>query len=343
MTRTIFTSENTMSSITPHLPRPRRVLMRRPRSLPSIRQLCTRTCFTPPLISLPTVTPPCPSSMWQYAISMSSQGVLYSFPMYILPDLMAMQSSPVEKRMPSALTFLQLSGSKPSVLGLFQGAVTLTLMKARSLLKHGCRFQEGELMKCTPCTVTFSQSLRYSSLGRAGLSPVLGLSHQPASPPRPLTVPSPIMFTFFSPNPFIAEAWQAWASPSQPPIMYSPWAFFASALPGRIGKALLSVHRSSSAPRAISRVMLLLRNRGSTLYLPSGISTLPFSGHAPIAACIAGVSSASPSPFAPKSRTFKQQYSLPVRKESVSAPFLTSYSVSGARPYRLMTLVSPLT
>ena len=69
-----------------------------------------------PAFSLPIVTPPCPRSIQQLRTRISLEGVRYVFPRYILPDLIAMQSSPTEKYTPAISTLVQDSGSMPSVL-----------------------------------------------------------------------------------------------------------------------------------------------------------------------------------------------------------------------------------
>ncbi len=72
---------------------------------------------TPPVISLPMVTPPWPSANVQLRMTMSSDGTLTRLPSAFFPDLMAMQSSPVLNVHPWMTTSRQDSGSQPSLFG----------------------------------------------------------------------------------------------------------------------------------------------------------------------------------------------------------------------------------
>lgn len=90
--------ENSTPSTTQVLPRPRRVLIRIPRSVWENRHWLTDSSRIPPDISLPSTTAPWAYSIRQFRITWRMAGVLYRAPMYIFPDLMAMASSPTEKR-----------------------------------------------------------------------------------------------------------------------------------------------------------------------------------------------------------------------------------------------------
>jgi len=92
MTLLITTLLTRMSSTAP--PRPRVVLMRMPRSVPSKMQLLIVTLRTPPDISLPMTTPPWPSNIVQLVTVMFSQGRPTRRPSASRPDLIVMQSSP---------------------------------------------------------------------------------------------------------------------------------------------------------------------------------------------------------------------------------------------------------
>ena len=114
-----------------------------PRSVPSKTQLLMVTFFTPPLISLPITTPPCPLNMVQLVMVIFSQGTPSLRACKSRPDLMVMQSSPTEMWQSLMCTFLQDSGLMPSVLG------------------------EGTLWMVMPLMVTLSQKFRiYSPEGR---------------------------------------------------------------------------------------------------------------------------------------------------------------------------------
>ena len=78
------------------------------------------TFLTPPLISLPMTRPPWPRLRQQLRMVTFSQGTCSFMPKNSLPDFSAMQSSPTCTWLPMMLTFLQLSGSMPSVLGLVE-------------------------------------------------------------------------------------------------------------------------------------------------------------------------------------------------------------------------------
>ena len=98
-------------------PRPRDAFSRIPASVPSKTQFEMVTRFTPPDISLPITTPPCPESMIQLVIVMFSQAFPYLRPSASRPDLMVMQSSPTLMKQSEMRTLRQEVGLMPSVLG----------------------------------------------------------------------------------------------------------------------------------------------------------------------------------------------------------------------------------
>ena len=71
----------------------------------------------PPEISLPMVTPPCPSFIVQSRMITFSTGTLTRRPSSLRPDLSAMQSSPVSKAQRSISTSRHDSGLQPSLFG----------------------------------------------------------------------------------------------------------------------------------------------------------------------------------------------------------------------------------
>src|SRR5690554_5733885 len=134
------------------------VLMRMPRSRSGllISQFSTNTLRAPPEISLPITTPPWPLRILQPLIRIFSEGVFKRRPSLFLPDLMAIQSSPVSKKQFSITTFLQDSGLQPSELGPRLSQVTplmVTLWQRTGLIN-----QKGALVMVTPSISTFSQS-----------------------------------------------------------------------------------------------------------------------------------------------------------------------------------------
>src|SRR6185312_3708066 len=113
-----------------------------------ISQSWANTLRTPPDISLPTVTPPCPFFMWQPRITMFSAGTFTRRPSSLRPDLMAMQSSPVLKKQFSISTSEHDSGSHPSVFGpelLIYRSLTVTFLQ-----RHGVTCHMGEFSRRTP-------------------------------------------------------------------------------------------------------------------------------------------------------------------------------------------------
>src|SRR5215471_16250575 len=117
-----------------------------------MRQFSMKTLLTPPEISLPTDTPPCPFFMWQSRMITLRVGVCSLRPSAFLPDLMAMQSSPVLKKQFSMRTSVHDSGSHPSVLGPEASIVsprTITFVHST-----GCTCHMGEPSKVTPSIST---------------------------------------------------------------------------------------------------------------------------------------------------------------------------------------------
>ena len=82
------------------------------------------TLRTPPLISLPMTTPPCPCTIVQPVIVMFSHGTRSGEAS--VPALMVMQSSPTSMWQSLIRTFRHDSGLMPSVLGESGGLVIRT-------------------------------------------------------------------------------------------------------------------------------------------------------------------------------------------------------------------------
>ena len=184
--------------------------------------------------------------------------------MYSLPDLSAMQSSPKEKCAPASRMPSQLSGSKPSVFGLFAGALTRMFRKRKSLEKYGCKFHDGEFWNVTPCTVTFLQWLRKSIRGRHAPRRTLQFCHQSPFSPCPSSTPSPYSTTSSTSIPLINAAYMSSGLPSHEPRFKSSVSSVDRIIPGRIGNLLRSVSSSSVAPRRSSMRTWLFSISGST-------------------------------------------------------------------------------
>src|SRR5215471_18028551 len=126
-----------------------------------MRQLSANTLRTPPDISLPTVTPPWPSCMWQSWITMFCDGRLTRRPSAFLPDLIAMQSSPVEKLQSLISTSVHDSGSQPSVFGADSRlalAPVIVMLRTMTLAQStGWTCHMGEFFSVTPSINTFWQ------------------------------------------------------------------------------------------------------------------------------------------------------------------------------------------
>src|SRR5690606_4314096 len=130
----------------------------------SILQFLTYTLRTPAEISLPITTPPWPSFIIQSSTTMFSLGIFTLRPSSFLPDLIAIQSSPVSNTQFLMCTFLLYSGSQPSLLGPWLLTVTPSTVTLLHLI--GCITQKGALIKVTPCIRTFSQSKGSMKVGR---------------------------------------------------------------------------------------------------------------------------------------------------------------------------------
>ena len=119
-----------------------------------MRQRSAKMFRAPPEISLPMVTPPCPSFITQSRMTMFSTGTLTRRPSLLRPDLMAMQSSPVSNVHRSIRTSRHDSGLQPSLLGPW---VTIVSPRTVTFLHStGCTSHMGELWIVTPSMSTFS-------------------------------------------------------------------------------------------------------------------------------------------------------------------------------------------
>ena len=88
-----------------------------PRSVPLTTQSWIQISQMPPDIPLPIATAACPPIKRQFFTSICSQGRPTRHPSSFMPELIAMQSSPVSKVQSSISTFLHESGLQPSVFG----------------------------------------------------------------------------------------------------------------------------------------------------------------------------------------------------------------------------------
>src|SRR5260370_26576422 len=122
----------------------------------SMWQFSAKTLLTPPEISLPTVTPPWPSFMRHPWMTMLREGVLVLRPSAFLPDLMAMQSSPVLKKQSLISTSVHDSGSQPSVFG--PKALMLSPRTVTFVQRQGCTCHIGDPRSETPSISTFLQA-----------------------------------------------------------------------------------------------------------------------------------------------------------------------------------------
>lgn len=185
------------SSTTP--PRPRRVLSRTPRSVPSKTQSLMTMPRTSPDISLPITTPPWPCSIVQFAMITFSHGA-GSADDASVPALMAMQSSPTSIWQSVMRTFRHDSGSMPSVFGESAGFFMRTPETRTSLHRKGWTVQAGEFSSTTSRIVTRVECRKLMRVGRAASrdSPRRTLSHQKEPPPS--IVPRPVTDTLVSPS-----------------------------------------------------------------------------------------------------------------------------------------------
>src|SRR6266481_5311116 len=126
-----------------------------------MRQFSANTLRTPPEISLPIVTPPWPSFIRQFWITIFSEGTLTRRPSAFLPALIAMQSSPVLKSQFLINTSVHDSGSQPSVLGpdsrLILPPVIVILCTVTFVQSTGWTCHIGEFFRVTPSINTFLQ------------------------------------------------------------------------------------------------------------------------------------------------------------------------------------------
>ena len=177
-------------------------------------------------------------------------------------------------------------------------------MNLRWLLKYGCIVHDGEFCTVIPCIIILLQWLMKNNLGLHAVFLILQLFHQFSNVVLPSIVPSPVITTFSALIPQRIAEKQSSGFPSHEPRLYSSFSSYDSITPGSIGNLSLSVNADNTAPFASSSVKSLFKNTLETLYSPSGTRTLESLGHAIIAHWIAFVSSCTPSPNAPKSRTF---------------------------------------
>ena len=177
-------------------PRPRRDLMRMPRSVPSNTQPEIATRRMLPLISLPSTTPPWPCTIVQPVTVMFSQGMAWSASS--VPALMAMQSSPTSMWQALMRTLRQLSGSMPSVLGESDGFTTVRPWIVTFSQHSGCTVQAGLFVTLKPSISTRLQFSKQMKHGRAAfISPARNAVHHLR--PQPSSVPQPVSAMFSSP------------------------------------------------------------------------------------------------------------------------------------------------
>ena len=119
------------------------------------------TRLTPPDISLPITTPPCPESITQLVIVIFSQAFPYFRPSASRPDLIVIQSSPTLIKQSEIRTFRQEDGFIPSVLGpfgSFEGLLIVTPCTVTLSQKAGFIVQKGELIIFTFSINTLAHS-----------------------------------------------------------------------------------------------------------------------------------------------------------------------------------------
>src|SRR5574344_505980 len=114
----------------------------------SMLQFSTNTFLHPPVISLPTTTPPWPSAIVHPRIIIFSLGRFHNLPSALRPLFIAIQSSPVWKKQSSMSTLLQDSGSHPSPLG--PSLAICTRLTVLFWLNNVWRTQKGERSRVTP-------------------------------------------------------------------------------------------------------------------------------------------------------------------------------------------------
>src|SRR5699024_1895402 len=195
-------------------PRSRRVFSRIPRSDPWNTQLLITMLRTPPLISLPITTPPCPRTIVHpvmVTFSVATRSGVRS-----VPALSAMQSSPTSMWQSLMRTLRQDSGSMPSVFGESAGLWMCRFVRVTSSQREGCTVQAGELRRATSRIVTRSHSCRPIRVGRGWASSSRRwrkVSHQICPPPS--IVPSPVIATSRSPCAYRQGEWPRPTAPSQ--------------------------------------------------------------------------------------------------------------------------------
>ena len=118
-------------------------------------QSVTKILFTPPDIPLPITAAPCLPVMRQLHITTFSQGLPTLQPSSFIPELMAIQSSPVQKSQSSIQTFWQESGFNPSVL--CPEVLTVTPFILTSSQYTGCMVHCGPSSMVIPSTLTCLQ------------------------------------------------------------------------------------------------------------------------------------------------------------------------------------------
>src|SRR5580692_11684819 len=133
----------------------------------SILQFSTCTSRTSPEVSLPMVTPPCPSFITQFLTIILWLGTPTRRPSRLRPLLMAMQSSPVSNSQSSISTSLDDSGLHPSLFGPWLEIFTfrtVTFLHNTGLISH-----IGELRIVTPSINTFVQRYGWMNGGLSQL------------------------------------------------------------------------------------------------------------------------------------------------------------------------------
>lgn len=105
----------------------------------------------PPDIPLPIATAACPPIKRQFFTSICSQGRPTRHPSSFMPELIAMQSSPVSKVQSSISTFLHESGLQPSVFGPLVFTVTPRTTTSSQYT--------GWIVHCGPSSIVKSSSV----------------------------------------------------------------------------------------------------------------------------------------------------------------------------------------
>src|SRR5262245_50097552 len=145
----------------------------------------------PLAISEPSTTAPCPFSIKQFEIRTRRVATGSLFASEILPDLIEMQSSPVEKCTPTIATSWHESGLIPSVFGESNGASTFNFANVTFCERNGCSVHDGELRTATPSTAIPFDRTKNTVRGRHPPNGALGLLHHVSSDAFPSITPSP--------------------------------------------------------------------------------------------------------------------------------------------------------